>query len=457
MSDSVQSGAPAEKPAEPAKPAPKKKHTLGDVFRALSRPRIAAMLALGFSSGLPFLLTSRTLGFWLRDDGIDLKTIAALEWVGFAYTFKFLWAPLLDSVRVPFLDEKLGKRRAWMVVSQVILMLSIFAMSTAQPSASILTVTLFALVVAFAAATQDIAVDAWRIEAAPNDEQGLMAAAYQFGYRFALIAAGAGALYLADIYSWNLSYVVMALLMGLGVVAAILAPRPLREDAREEKTKLNPAVWLAQKVTGPFQDFFTRYGKGALALLALIALYRLPEFLIGPLSSPFYHDLGFTKSEVASVTKLYGVWVGLFAAAVAGLCAVRFGLYVTVVIGAISQATGVLAFAWLAGRGHDVGALTLAISAENFGGGFAGAALIAYMSSLTSPLYTATQYALFSSLYAFLGKLLAGFTGFLVEDMQHAGGDLLKAYGQFFILCAAAGIPAVILAVLSNRFKEREI
>ncbi len=454
MSDSAQDGASVDKSADAPKAPPKKKHTLGDVFRALSRPRIAAMLALGFSSGLPFLLTSRTLGFWLRDDGIDLKTIAALEWVGFAYTFKFLWAPLIDSVRVPFLDARLGQRRAWMVVAQIILAAAIFAMSTAQPHAGILTVTLFAIVVAFASATQDIAVDAWRIEAAPDDEQGLMAAAYQFGYRFALIAAGAGALYIAEFQSWNASYIVMALLMGVGLLAAIFAPRPLKEAAREAKP-VNFAVWLGQKIVGPFQDFFTRYGMGALALLALIALYRLPEFLIGPLSSPFYHDLGFAKSEVATVTKLYGVWIGLFGAAAAGFCAVRFGLYPTVVAGAISQAAGVLAFVWLAQSHHSIPALTAAISADNFGGGFAGAALIAYMSSLTSPAYTATQYALFSSLYAFLGKLLAGFTGFLVEDMQKAGGDLMHAYGQFFLLCSLAGIPAVILAVLSKRFKER--
>ncbi len=449
-------------------------------FQAYLRPRILLMLALGFSSGLPFLLIFGTLSAWLREAGISRTEIGLMSYVGLAFTIKFLWAPLIDQIRLPLLARLFGKRRAWMLVAQVIIAAALVFISSCDPSQSLMPIAIGAVVLAFAAATQDISIDAWRIEAAPRSEQGAMAAAYQLGYRFAIIASGAGALYVAQFVSWHAAYLAMAALMGLGVLAVLLAPRPEEKEApvagedaafhlaRNLKLTGSAArafTWVYRAAVAPFVDFFKRHGWTALLILALIGLYRVPDFVMGVMANPLYIDSGFTLAEIATVVKVIGVWLTIAGALVGGLAVVRFGILHTLVIGALSVLIGNLVFAWLATQGNDVSALTIAIGVENFAGGFAGTALIAYMSSLTSSAFTATQYALFSSMYALPGKLLGGLSGFMVDWFAvrpqiaafFVGAETVAAHAKtagyvpFFLSTAVMAIPALILIVLVLR------
>lgn len=424
-------------------------------------PRMQLMLALGFSSGLPFLLVFGTLSLWLRSAGISRTEIGLMSYVGLAYTIKFLWAPVLDHVRVPILGRRLGRRRAWMIVAQIAVALGLIGLSTGDPSQSLVRVAVFAVLVAFASATQDIAIDAWRIEAAPKSRQGMMAGVYQLGYRLALIASGAGAPYVAQFVSWHAAYLTMAALMGVGLCAALFAPAIGNESAEsaapvvgthavEEATKdLGPlarvAAFLYRTVAAPFVDFFARYGWTAALILALIGAFRVPDFVMGVMAQPLYIDLGFSLVEIASIVKLFGVWLTIAGALVGGLAVARFGVSRALLIGGSGVALANLVFAWLSTQGHDLGALTVAISAENFASGFAGTSLIAYMSSLTNVAFTATQYALFSSFYALPGKLLGGLSGWAVD---HFG------YVAFFCSTAAMGIPGILL-VLTVMMRER--
>ena len=444
------------------------------------KPRIALMLVLGFSSGLPFLLIFGTLSAWLREAGISRTDIGLMSYVGLAYTIKFLWAPLIDQIRVPILGTLLGKRRAWMLVAQTAIAASLIAVSFCDPTRSLSPIAIAAVVLAFSAATQDISIDAWRIEAAPQSEQGAMAAAYQLGYRFAIIASGAGALYLAQYVSWHVAYLAMAALMGLGVVAVLLAPRVehevehiageeaiehLAQEMHLKGAAARAFAWFYRAAVAPFIDFVSRHGWTALLILALIGAYRLPDFVMGVMANPLYIDLGFSLATIATVVKLFGVWMTILGAIVGGLAVARFGILRALLIGGLATATGNLIFAWLAAQGPHVTALTVAISAENFAGGFAGTALIAYMSSLTSHAFTATQYALFSSMYALPGKLLGGLSGVFVDwfaaHPQIAaliiGNEAVSAhvktagYVPFFMCTASFTIPALALTLLVMR------
>jgi len=441
--------APAEGPESLTKPG------FFASIAAYFEPRPLLMLALGFSSGLPFLLVFGTLSVWLRESGVSRTEIGLLFYVGLAYTIKFLWAPLLDHFRLPVLGRLLGRRRAWMILAQAFVALGLIGISTTDPGTSVMHVAFFAVIVAFASATQDIAIDAWRIESVPGSKQGVMAGAYQLGYRFALIASGAGALYIADFVSWHAAYLAMAALMGVGVVAALLAPAPKEAGAEHVKGEdtvthaaeqlglkgplAKSAAFLYRTAVAPFVDFFARQGWIALVILALIGAYRLPDFVMGVMANPLYVDLGFSKTEIASVAKLYGVWLSIAGMLTAGTVIVRIGLLRTLLIGEIGIMLANLTFAWLSGQGHDIWALTAAISAENFAAGFAGTALIAYMSSLTNVAFTATQYALFSSFYALPGKLVGGSTGFIVDKV---------GYETFYIGTSVLAIPALLLILL---------
>lgn len=425
-------------------------------IQAYFQPRPFIMLLLGFSAGLPFLLTAGTLSTWLREAGIDRTTIGFLSWIGFAYSFKVLWAPLIDQMPLPLLDRAMGRRRAWMLVAQIALILALIGFAFSKPSPDHLgPMIAFALLVAFSSATQDIVVDAWRIDAAPPEEQGIMAGAYQAGYRIALFAAGAGALYIAEFFSWTAAYLSMAALMLIGVAATIMAPRvgdrPAKtaEDERIERmlAKANvgqgwvksAVAWFYKAVVAPFADFGRRYGFDlGVVILCLVATYRMTDTVMGVMANPFYIDLGFSKDQIATVSKVYGIWIGLAGALFGGYAVAQFGLMRSLIIGAIVGSVSNLMFAWMALQGADVWALTLTISIENFAGGFAGTALIAYMSSLTSTAFTATQYALFSSFYTIPGRFLGGFSGAMVDA---------TSYSWFFVLTAAMGIPAVLLSV----------
>lgn len=422
-------------------------------LRIYREPRALLMLALGFSSGLPYLLVFSTLSTWLREAGISRTDIGLMSYVGLAYTIKFLWAPVLDHLHVPVLHRLLGRRRAWMLVAQAIVAIGLLGIASSDPHDGLTRLVICALIVAFGSATQDINVDAWRIEAAPREKQGAMAGVYQLGYRLALIAAGAGALYVAEYASWHMAYSAMALLMGIGATAALLSPRldgesahVMGEEAAEAAvdalhlggTMARVAAFLYRTVVAPFVDFFGRHGLVALLILALIGCYRVPDFVMGVMANPLYIDLGFSKTEIANISKLYGVWMSISGALIGGAVVIKIGILRTMLIGVVAVSCANLLFAWLAGQGHNLGALTLAISAENIAGGFAGTALIAYMSSLTNTAFTATQYALFSSFYALPGKLIGGQSGRIVDAV---------GYENFFHLTAAMGIPAILLVL----------
>ncbi|MGZ6014668.1 MAG: AmpG family muropeptide MFS transporter [Phenylobacterium sp.] len=427
--------------------APRRKRTAMDVLRELRRPKVAVMLALGFASGLPFLLTQNTLGYWLRDEGTSLKVIGFASWAGLAYVLKPLWSPVVDRVDVPLLG-RLGRRRGWMLLSQIVVAAGLIGMAVVGVKASLATIVAFAVMVAFASATQDIVIDAWRIEAADGpDEIGLMTAAANIGYRVAILVADAAIIAGAQHFGWPVSYVAMAALMGIGVAASLLAFEPARADAvMQTKAPLWTPRGFFDAVVGPFLEFFATHKSLGLLMLVAIAAYRLPDFLMGPMYNPFYHDLGFSKDAVAAVrlpTGLFGAFVGT---AASGLFAVRFGLFRTLVTGSVLQGLGTASFALLTVN-HDLGLFTGVMALDQFAQSFAGVALIAYMSSLTGLGYTATQYALLSSTYAFLGKFLKGFSGQVVDSLSHTQG-LMGAYATAWIATGLTAIPPILLVLL---------
>jgi MFS transporter, PAT family, beta-lactamase induction signal transducer AmpG len=394
-------------------------------------PILALMLALGFSSGLPFLLVLGTQALRLAEAKVPIEEIGLISWVGLCYSLKFFWAPVIDTVDVPWLARVVGRRRAWLLVSQIGVAGGLVALAFADPARSLSGLIVRAAITAFFAATQDVVIDGWRIDSAPPERQGIMAATSNFGYRLGLLAAGAGALYIADFFSWRTAYLAMAALMLVGMIAGLISPR-LPERARA------PDASLAGRFLEPVTDLWQRFGPLLAAILLLVALYRLPDFLSGVMANPLYIDLGFSKSQIATMSKLYGVWIGIAGAFAGGFTITRMGLMPALLIGGIAAASSHLCLALLAATGKSLPLLALAVSVENFAGNFAGAALIAYMSSLTSPAYAASQYALLSSLYALLGKFLGGLSGFAVKQIGFAG---------FFACTSLIGLPVAALCL----------
>ncbi len=407
--------------------------------------RVLLMLAFGFSAGLPFLLVFGTLSAWLRLAGVSRTEIGLLSYVALAYTFKFVWAPVIDAVDVPVLSRLLGRRRAWMVTAQLGIAAGLVGIAFSNPAASVTVTAAFALMVAFFSATQDVVVDGWRIDAAPTERQGMMAAAYQLGYRFALIASGAGALYIADLVGWREAYWTMAALVGVGLLATLLAPVVDRAEGAPARGGFS----FAHAVVEPFNDLLARKGLRLVLILLLVSFYRLPDFVAGVMANPLYVDMKFSMIEIANVSKLYGVWVGIAGAFAGGFALAKFGLVPSLAFGALASAGSNVMFALLATRGYDLTLLTLSISIDNFAGGFAGTALIAYMSGLTGAGFAATQYALLSSLYALPGKLVGGISGFMVDSF---------GYPTFFVMTSLVGIPVAILCLIVGRdgIKEDE-
>jgi uncharacterized membrane protein YhaH (DUF805 family) len=599
----------------------KKRPGMKEIVRALRQPKVAAMAALGFASGLPFLLTGATFGYWLRDEDISLKAIGFLSWVGLAYTLKFLWAPIIDRLDAPVLGKLLGRRRGWMLLAQLIVAGGLIAMAVITPDGGLVPLGVAALVVAFASATQDIVVDAWRIEAAENGEEiALLSGAYQMSYRVALLIADSLILVIAKHGGWPLSYWVMALFMGIGVAGVLGAKEPpptvravvdrirrsefwqyvlyavaagvmlmgvielfrlLREIMPEVNGKkldlgfkLETAraadllVWglmlipltlfgvkrlhdrdkkgwwalifigplaalIAWAVTqgllkgglgatfaaivsgtspvltglavlallgvvwwvielgllpgtqgpnrwgeeparrtprevawrtfepgvGPFRVFFKTWGPVFGLMLVFITLYRLPEFVMGPMATPFYSDLGMDKDYVAFVRGTFGFFGTIFGVAFGGLVVARLGHFRGLAFGAVTQGLAVASFALLAIYGATPLFFGLVMFCDNFGVGIAGVALVTYMSTLTSPGYTATQYAILSSAYAFVGKVLKGFSGVVVEGIQAQGHTLMEAYATFFVIAGLTGVPAVffLLWLMGMRPKRRDL
>ena len=424
-----------------------------DVIASLRQPKVAVMLMMGFSSGLPFLLTGNTLGYWMRDEGTTLAAIGFLSWVGLAYSLKFLWAPLIDRLDAPVFGRS-GRRRGWMIVTQLLVAVGLLGLSVIGLKAGLAALGALALIVAFASSTQDIVVDAWRIEAADDsDELGLLSAAYQLGYRFALLITEALILIVANHWGWPIAYAAMAALMAVGLCASLLAVEPARAkkvfEAKAE-TALLSVRGLFDAVIGPFAEFFRVYGWLALLMLAMISFYRLPEYVMGPMTNPYYHDLGLSKDAVGVIRASIGLVAVLLGIAAGGFSALRFGYFRTLIIGVILQSLVIANFAILAYLGPDLRIFGAVMAADNFGIGFSGVALVTYMSSLTSLGYTATQYALLSSAYSYVGKFAKGFSGVTVERLA-AGRTLLEGYGLFFIGAGLLGIPALILCIVLAR------
>jgi len=423
-------------------------------------PRVAAMLFLGFSAGLPFPLVFSTLSAWLRDFGVDRATIGFFAWVGLTYSVKVLWAPFVDRLRLPLVGGFLGQRRSWMLLAQAGIVSGLVALSSLDPSADIGAVALVALLVAFSSATQDITIDAYRIEAVEATRQGAMAASYNLGYRAAVLVGGAGALYVADFYDWSAAYQVMASCMALGVLTALIIREPehhrdaavlameseisLRLSGGAVRTgSLGRAVdWIGAAVIAPFVEFFRRNGRFAIVLLALILTFNISDRVLGIMANPFYLDVGFTKSQIASVAKIFGFVMTIVGAAMGGVLVARWGNLPTMLLAAVMLALTNLMFVLLAMAGPDIRILVFTISGDNLSAGLAGVAFIAYLSSLTNQAYTATQYALFSSLMSIVGKFISGWSGVVVEAW---------GYPMFFFYAASTGVPAILLILYIMR------
>ena len=421
------------------------------------------MVFLGFSAGLPFILISSTLSAWLADERIDLAVIGYFSLIGVVYSVKVLWAPIVDRLPLPLLTLVFGKRRSWMLASQIGVALGLFGMSQIPAEDQLQELAWLAVWVAFCSATQDIVIDAYRIEAVEVESQGAMAAMYVFGYRVALLVAGAGALYLAEFLGWQMAYLLMAIAMSIGLVSTLLIPEPKHGDAAVRSIEVNlqsefgldgrsalvagAIKCLIDAVLSPFVEFFQRNGRQGMLVLALIAVYKMSDITMGVMANPFYLDLGFSKKDIADVTKVFGFFMTILGTSLGGVLVVRYGIMRPLLLGAVIVASTNLLFALLATVKPDLVLLAGVISADNLSGGIATAAFVAYLSGLTNSAYTATQYALFSSLMTMPAKLVGGFSGEIVAGLGYAG---------FFVCAAVLGLPAVILVLMLMRQRSKE-
>ncbi len=499
---------------------------------ALIHPRVITMLFLGLSAGIPILLIFSSLSLWLREAGFERATVTFFSWAALGYSFKFVWAPLVDKLPVPVLTRLLGRRRAWMLVAQLSIIAAILWMAFTDPTAgeNSLTIMAFAAVMlGFSSATQDIVIDAYRIESAERDLQAMMSSTYIAGYRIGMLVAGAGALFLASHFgsekgsysyqAWMITYSIMAAVMLVGVVTTLVIAEPVvnREKTHQhsvtnyfgflfmfaiavtgfvltfiysaglvgsiksilvdffgnrhlagflvETVRLVFAVAIAAAIatgvvkTGvvnrtmvvstyvePLRDFFVRYGVNlALLLLALIGLYRISDIVLGVISNVFYQDLGFTKDEIATIVKTFGLFMTIAGGFLGGILSVRFGVMKTLFLGALLTVLTNLLFIVLARAGHDITLLYVVISADNLTAGLASAAFIAFLSSLTNIKFTAVQYAIFSSLMTLFPKIIGGYSGTIVDTV---------GYPHFFLIAAALGVPVLLLVWLANRYLD---
>ncbi|MDD4914430.1 MAG: MFS transporter [Methylococcales bacterium] len=428
-------------------------------FSVYARPRVLGMIFLGFSAGLPFSLVSSTLSAWLADEQVSLSVIGYFSLVGIAYSIKVFWAPVVDRLPLPLLHRLLGKRRSWMLLSQTGIALSLLLISRLDMHLQLQQLALLAVLIAFCSATQDIVIDAYRIEAVAMQYQGAMVAMYVFGYRLALLIAGAGVLYLAEYGSWKTAYQAMAAAMLIGILTTLAISEPkhnpnLRARAIEEKIetalgvdRFRPCLasllkWFSDAVVSPFVEFFQRNGKMAIWILLLIGIYKISDIAMGVMALPFYMDLGFSKKEIADVSKVFGFFMTIIGTSLGGMLIVRFGIMRPLLLGAILAAATNLLFAVLASSQPSMYMLAGVISADNLSGGIAAATFIAYLSSLTNTAYTATQYALFSSLMTLPAKLIGSFSGDIA---------LTFGYDIFFIYSTIIGLPAIGLVILLMR------
>jgi MFS transporter, PAT family, beta-lactamase induction signal transducer AmpG len=427
-------------------------------FSAYLQPKTLLMLVLGFSSGIPFFLVGNTLSYWLREQNITLTAIGFASGVGLAYSFKFVWAPLIDRVNAPLLGF-LGRRRGWILLAQIFIALGLIGMAAVGLNKGPLALVGLALVVAVSSATQDIVIDAWRIESArDNEELGLLTSTATFGYRMAVLATDALILIIADHVGWPLSYGLFGILTVLCMAATLIAPEPHVADAvMAEKERLAPLTSLSgigDAIAGPFIAFFKTHGWIAFLMLAAIALYRLPDFVMGPMANPFYHDIGMPKSFVGEVRATVGLIASFAGIAAGGFFTLRFGHLTALIVGGVLQAVSISAFALLAHPGASMNLFFAVMAGDSFGTSFAGIVLVAYMSSLTTLGYTATQYALLASAYSMIGKLFKTVSGAMIDALKESLG-LMDSYAAFFVASGLIGIPGVLLFVLLARLHRR--
>lgn len=413
-----------------------------DAVAVYLRPRLLLILALGFASGLPLALSTATLTFWLAEEGVSKATIGAFALVGTAYTLKFLWSPLIDQVPLPGLTAWLGRRRGWLLLCQAALIVAMVGLGQQEPAGDAATVALWAVALAFASASQDIVIDAYRVEILCAEEQGAGAAMVVFGYRVGMLISGAGALYLASTQPWSVVYAVMAAAMGLGVVATLLAPEPpAPQRQRTDGGALDRAfAWAKRAVFEPFAEFLAR--PGWLAFLLFVIFYKLGDAAASVMTSPLYVELGFSKVEVAQVVKVFGLGATLLGAFLGGALVAKAGLVRALWIAGGLQLLSNLGFGGLAMAGHDVGALAAVIGFENLAGGMGTTAFVAFLAALCHRKYTATQYALLSSLFAVARTFLAAPGGLVAEAVN---------WPLYFLLTAIAAIPGLVLIVLLQR------
>lgn len=412
------------------------------IRRAFATPSALTLLVLGLGSGLPFLLlASMTLSTRLRDVGLDLGSIGLISLASFFYLLKFLWAPLLDRYAFPLLAF-LGRRRSWLLFSQLLVAASLGALALMRPELGVSGLVAWVLIGSFAGATQDSVVDAYRIEVAPAEAQAALAATYTLGYRFGLILGGAGALYLAEFQGWTRAYLAMSALMLLPIAATLLCREPVApESSVVRRIDFMGAFWQ------PFASYFANNGVAlGLALLVFVGCFKFPDQVIGVMAGPFYLDSGYSKADIATVSKLYGIWAGIVGAFAGGVAVAAFGIRRMLLVAAVGVALSNLAFLLMAQYPSQIWAFYAAITADNLFQGFAGVVLIAFMSSLTDRNFTATQFALLVSLANLPGKFAGGVSGFLVEA---------TSYSVFFVLSALTVVPTLLLlAWLWRRIKE---
>ena len=401
------------------------------------------MVFLGFSAGLPHPLLFATLTLWLASAEVSISEITMFGWVGIIYAIKFLWAPMLDRLRLPGLTSLIGQRRSWMLLTQAIILVGLIYMSFLQPESDLIFLAYMSIIVAFASASQDVAIDAYRIEIAESKFQAVLGASYQLGYRISALTSGAGALYLASFYDWKLTYQIMSMFMLVGIMTVIMIP-----ESTKPFEKNNNSGWLKKTLIEPFAEFFKRNGYWSLFLLMFIAIYRVSDLIIGIAANPFYADLGFNLSEIATVTKVFGFTITIIGAFIGGLTVARFGISNLLIISSILLTVTNLFFLFLNNAGPSLPALVLTISADNFALGFSGTVFIAFLSSLTSRYFTASQYALFTSVMFLPGITLSGFSGQIIES---------SGWSTLFIYSALLGIPSIAcsLLIVKKGWKEQ--
>ncbi len=499
-------------------------------FKAFLHPRVITMLFFGFSAGIPLLLIFSSLGLWLREAGLERSTVTYFSWAALAYSFKFVWAPLVDSIPIPLLTKKLGRRRAWILISQFSIILAISLMALTDPSQGTHQVTMMALatiLLGFSSATQDIVIDAYRIESASSDLQALMSSTYITGYRIAMIISGAGSLYLASFFgstsesynytAWQSTYLCMSLVMLIGVTTTLLIKEPHINRSKnynyDKNTYLRIFITFILSVTGfillffissetantwkitlsnytnnqilsnftvealrliiattlafiiallciklnivdkkivantyiePIADFFNRYQlKLALLLLILICLYRISDIVLGVIANIFYQDIGYSKNEIATVVKTFGVFMTILGGFIGGVLSYRYGIIKILSLGAVLTVVTNLLFMLLAEIGYNITLLYIVISADNLAAGIASAAFIAFLSKLTNISFTAMQYAIFSSFMTLFPKIIGGYSGSIVDQI---------GYSQFFLFASLLGLPVLGIIYLSNKY-----